>query len=69
MNPSRPATPPRGPDLLERMRATTLLLEQIAADFTVVDALPTAERERLYRIFVQDLDMNRRLPEWPGHPL
>ena len=67
MKNSRPATPQPDLDLPERLRATTLLLEQIAADFTVVNAVPTAERERLYQIFVQDLDMNRRLPEWPGH--
>ena len=45
----RPATPRSNHDLLERLRATTLLLEQIAADFSVVDALPTLERERLFQ--------------------
>ncbi|MEQ1685848.1 MAG: SDR family oxidoreductase [Burkholderiaceae bacterium] len=49
MNISRPATSTPDPDLLERLRATTLLLEQIAADFDVVDALPPAERERLFQ--------------------
>ena len=49
MNHSRPATLQTDPDLPERLRATTLLLEQIAADFTVVDALPAAERERLFQ--------------------
>jgi NAD(P)-dependent dehydrogenase (short-subunit alcohol dehydrogenase family) len=49
MNDSRLLPPQPDPDLLDRLRATTLLLEQIAADFNVVDALPPAERERLFQ--------------------
>ena len=46
---SRP--PPSQPqhDLLEQLRATTALLEQIAGNVSVVDALPPAERERLFQ--------------------
>ena len=45
-----PATPPQShPDLLERLRATTVLLEQIAVDARVVDALPPSDRERLFQ--------------------
>jgi NAD(P)-dependent dehydrogenase (short-subunit alcohol dehydrogenase family) len=45
-----PATPTQSHhDLLERLRATTALLEQIAADARVVDALPPSDRERLFQ--------------------
>ena len=45
-----PATPPQShDDLLERLRATTALLEQIAVDASVVDALPPSDRERLFQ--------------------
>ena len=50
MSPEPPATPPRSQhDLLERLRATTALLEQIAVDARVVDALPPSDRERLFQ--------------------
>ena len=47
-----PPTPPQQPstdNLLERLRATTELLEQIAADATLIAALPSADRERLHQ--------------------
>ena len=42
-----PAQPPE--DLLERLRATTVLLEQIAGDAGLVDALTASDRERLFQ--------------------
>jgi NAD(P)-dependent dehydrogenase (short-subunit alcohol dehydrogenase family) len=45
-----PATPTEpNHDLLERLRATTALLEQIAGDASVVDVLLPADRERLFQ--------------------
>ena len=50
MSHEAPAAPPQPHhDLPERLRATTLLLEQIAGDARVVDTLPPAERERLFQ--------------------
>ena len=50
MSHARPPTPPQPHhDLLERLRATTVLLEQIAGDASVVDALPPSDRERLFQ--------------------
>ena len=48
--PVPPILPPPPPeqDLLDRLRATTVLLEQIAGDASLVNALPAAERERLF---------------------
>ena len=50
MSQQAPAAPPlSNDDLLEQLRAATLLLEQIAGDASVVDALPPADRERLFQ--------------------
>ena len=50
MSPETPATSlPSQPDLLERLQATTLLLEQIAANASVVDVLSPSDRERLFQ--------------------
>ncbi len=43
-----PPSPPLH-DLLERLRATTLLLEEIARDAGVVEALPPSDRGRLFQ--------------------
>ena len=45
----RPPPPQPQHDLLEQLRATTRLLEQIAEDAGIADALPPAERERLFQ--------------------
>ncbi len=44
----RRPTPPH-PELLERLRAATAVLEQIADDASAVDVLPPADRERLFQ--------------------
>jgi NAD(P)-dependent dehydrogenase (short-subunit alcohol dehydrogenase family) len=49
MSHALPTTPPPHHDLLERLRATTVLLEQIAGDACIVNALPPADRERLFQ--------------------
>ncbi|MEO7852184.1 MAG: SDR family oxidoreductase [Rubrivivax sp.] len=52
MSQSSVPTPPQPqpePDLLQQLHATTLLLERIARDASVVDALPPADRERLFQ--------------------
>ncbi|MEO7252458.1 MAG: SDR family NAD(P)-dependent oxidoreductase, partial [Arenimonas sp.] len=41
------------PELLERLRAAAGLLEAIAADTSVLDRLPTADRQRLQRAVAQ----------------
>ena len=48
MSLTHPTPPQPRHDLLEELRATTLLLEQIAGDASVVDVLPPADRERLF---------------------
>ncbi len=42
-------TPQPPHDLLERLRATTVLLEQIAGDASLVDALSPTDRDRLFQ--------------------
>ena len=50
MSQKPPVAPPPSPhDLLERLHATTVLLEQIAGDASVVDVLPLDDRERLFQ--------------------
>ena len=48
--PAPPPPPPPSYDiLLERLRAATQLLEQIARDANIIAALPSADRERLHQ--------------------
>ena len=44
-----PTPPPPHPDLLQELRAATVLLERIAGDTSVVDVLTPADRERLFQ--------------------
>ena len=47
------ALPPRRPDLRERLEAATSLLEEVAADWSLLDALSPEARERLHRAVAQ----------------
>ncbi len=49
MSHAHPTPPQPRHDLVERLRAATLLLEQIAGDASVVDILPPSDRERLFQ--------------------